>query len=405
MFDGRMTSASSVPPRAADSVAARYQALVTEGRIEADPAQANLAERLDRLAAQLESYRPARRPSAFSRFIGVRPGEPPRGLYIYGAVGRGKTFLMDLFFEAAPLAAKRRVHFHAFMADVHSRIHRRRQMRKRGEVLGDDPIAPVALALASEETLLCFDEFSVRDIADAMILARLFGALFAAGVVVVSTSNVAPDDLYEDGLNRALFVPFLGLLAERMEVVELGARTDYRLQKLARAPVYYCPDDAVADAAMDAAFLHMTGQPRGRSCELPLLGRTVQVPQAVNGVARFDFDDLCRRPLGAADFLALAQHFHTIFVDHVPVLPEAERNAAKRFIMLIDALYDRRVKFVASAAAEPDALYQGHSGAEAFEFARAASRLIEMRSIDYLAAPHGGDAGASSGDLGGLIDT
>jgi cell division protein ZapE len=312
---------------------------------------------------------------------------------------------MDLFFEAAQVAPKRRVHFHAFMADVHARIHRWRQMRKRGEVLGDDPIAPVAAAIAAEAALLCFDEFSVRDIADAMILARLFGALFAAGIVVVATSNVAPDDLYKDGLNRALFLPFLGLLRERMEIVELGARTDYRLQKLARAPVYYCPDDATADAAMDAAFARLTGQARGAPRELPLLGRRLSVPEAVDGVARFGFDDLCRRPLGAPDFLALAQHFHTLFVDHIPVLAEGERNAAKRLITLIDALYDTKVKLVASAAAEPDALYQGKSGAEAFEFARAASRLIEMRSLDYLAAGHGGQPGASSGDLGGLIDT
>ena len=379
--------------------------LVARGRIEADPAQAELAERFDALAAQLAGYRPARRPGALGWLIGARPSEPPRGLYVYGAVGRGKTFLMDLFFETAPVAAKRRVHFHAFMADVHARIHRWRQIRKRGEVSGDDPIAPVAAALAIEAAVLCFDEFSVRDIADAMILARLFGALFAAGVVVVATSNVAPDDLYKDGLNRALFLPFLDLLRERMAVVELGARMDYRLQKLARAPVYYYPDDGNADAAMDAAFLRLTGQAHGTPRELPLLGRIVDVPQAVDGVARFGFDDLCRRALGASDFLALAQHFHTIFIDHIPVLREAERNEAKRFITLIDTLYDRRVKLVASAAAEPNALYQGQSGAEAFEFARAASRLIEMRSLDYLAAPHGGDAGASSGDLGGLIDT
>ena len=399
-----MKSVPSANPEPAGSAAARYGMLVAAGRIEADPAQAELAERLDALAAQLVGYRP-RRPGAFGWLIGARPSEPPRGLYVHGAVGRGKTFLMDLFFETAPVAAKRRVHFHAFMADVHARIHRWRQMRKRGEVVGDDPIAPVAAALAIEAALLCFDEFSVRDIADAMILARLFAALFAAGVVVVATSNVAPEDLYKDGLNRALFLPFLDLLRERMAVVELGARMDYRLQKLARAPVYYRPDDIQADAAMDAAFLRLTGQTRGAPRELPLLGRMVGVPQSVDGVARFGFDDLCRRPLGAPDFLALAQHFHTIFIDHIPVLPEAERNAAKRFITLIDTLYDRRVKLVASAAAEPDALYLGQSGAEAFEFARAASRLIEMRSLDYLAAPHGGDAGGSSGDLGGLIDT
>jgi cell division protein ZapE len=386
-------------------VAARYAELAALGKIEADPAQADLAEQFDALAARLDGYRPARRASALGRWIGAKPPEPPRGLYVHGEVGRGKTFLMDMFYETAEVAPKRRAHFHGFMADVHARIHAWRQLRKRAEVAGDDPIAPVAADLAAEATLLCFDEFSVRDIADAMILARLFGALFAAGVVVVATSNVAPDDLYRDGLNRALFLPFLALLRERMEVVELGARTDYRLRKLSRAPVYYCPDDEAADAAMDAAFVRLTGERRGAPLALPLLGRTLAVPQAVDGVARLGFDDLCRRPLGAPDFLELGRRFHTIFIDHIPVLDEPERDAAKRFITLIDALYDMGVKLVASAAAEPAALYRGASGAEAFEFARAASRLIEMRSLDYLAAAHGGKVGSSSGDLGGLIDT
>jgi cell division protein ZapE len=387
------------------SVLERYDELLDGGRIEPDPAQANLARKLDALADRVDGYRPSRPQGALGRWLGGKPSEPPRGLYIHGGVGRGKTFLMDLFFEAVRVAPRRRAHFHAFMADVHARIHAWRQLRKRGEVEGDDPIAPVAAGLAEEASLLCFDEFNVRDIADAMILARLFRALFAAGVVVVATSNVAPDDLYKDGLNRALFVPFLGLLRERMEVAELNARLDYRLQKLARAPVYYCPDDAAADAAMDAAFARLTGQALGPPRELSLLGRELAVPQAVDGVARFTFDDLCRRPLGAVDFLAIAEQFPTLLVDHIPVLAEGERNAAKRFITLIDALYDRKVKLVASAAAEPNGLYPEGSGAEAFEFARTASRLMEMRSLDYLAAAHGPDEGASSGDLGGLIDT
>jgi cell division protein ZapE len=388
-----------------DSVAARYAALVARGRIEEDTAQVRLAERLDALDGRLAGYQPGPRGGALGRFFGAKAAAPPRGIYVHGDVGRGKTFLMDMFFETAKAAPKRRAHFHAFMADVHARVHAWRQARKRGEVSGDDPIAPVARALASEATLLCFDEFSVRDIADAMILARLFGALFGLGVVVVATSNVAPDDLYKDGLNRALFLPFLALLRERMEVIELGARADYRLRALTRAPVYYTPADAAADAAMDAAFARMTGAARGKPRELPLLGRFLAVPQAVDGVARFTFDDLCRRPLGAADYLELARHFHTVFVDQIPVITEAERNAAKRFITLIDALYDMRVKLVASADAESDALYLGATGAEAFEFARAASRLVEMRSHEYLAAAHGGASGASSGDLGGLVDT
>ena len=251
------------------------------------------------------------------------------------------------------------------------------------------PIAPVAADLAREASLLCFDEFSVRDIADAMILSRLFTALFAAGVVVVATSNVAPDDLYKDGLNRALFLPFIALMKERLEVVELNARTDYRLEKLKRAPVYYTPLSPKADAALDAAFLTLTGHERGEPIQIELLGRHLDVPQAIDGVARFDFDALCRRPLGAADYLKLAQRFHTLVLDRIPVIGASERNEAKRFIILIDALYDMRVKLIASAAGEPETLYSGAEGVEAFEFARTASRLFEMRSAEYLALPHG----------------
>ncbi len=387
------------------SVLARYTSLVADGRIEADPAQAELATRLDGLAAALAGYRPERRAGAFGRLMGARRNDPPRGVYIYGAVGRGKTLLMDLFFDVAPLARRRRVHFHAFMADVHARVHRWRQMRKRGEVLGDDPIAPVATALAGDAWLLCFDEFGVRDIADAMILARLFAALFAAGVVVVATSNVAPGELYRDGLNRALFLPFVALLRERLDVVELKARTNFRLEKLVRAPVYYCPDDARAKAALDATFLSLTGAERGEPMDIALLGRHLRVPQALEGVARLSFDDLCRRSLGSADFLAIAERFHTLVVDHIPRLGDNERDEARRFITLIDALYDMKVKLIASAAAEPADLYSAPSGAEAFEFARAASRLIEMRSVDYLGEPHGGAERSASADLGGLVET
>ncbi len=383
----------------------RYQALIGKRCIEPDLAQIELVARLDALTTQLAGYRPGRRVSALGRLIGAKPGEPPRGLYIHGAVGRGKTLLMDLFFESAPVAHKRRVHFHAFMADVHARIHRWRQMRKRGEILGDDPIAPIAAALAGEAWLLCFDEFGVRDIADAMILGRLFTALFAAGVVVVATSNVAPGDLYKDGLNRALFLPFVALMRERLDIVELRARTDFRLEKLARAPVYYRPDDARAEAALAAAFLSLTGAERGAPMDIALLGRTLRIPQAFDGVARFSFDDLCRRPLGSADYLAIAERFHTIIVDHIPTLRPDERNEARRFITLVDALYDMKVKLIASAEAEPADVYPAASGAEAFEFARAASRLVEMRSVDYLGEAHGGGDRARSGDLGGLVET
>ncbi|HKN26508.1 MAG TPA: cell division protein ZapE [Roseiarcus sp.] len=386
------------------SIAERYRALVLDHRFEFDPAQAALADRFDALSSKLSGYKADDRPSAFARFMGIRPAEPPRGLYVHGAVGSGKTMLMDLFFSAAEVPRKRRTHFHSFMANAHARLHRWRQARKRGEAAGEDPIAPVAAELAGEASLLCFDEFAVRDIADAMILGRLFTALFSAGVVVVATSNVAPVDLYKDGLNRALFLPFVALLRERLDVVGLDARTDYRLEKLVRAPVYYAPLSPKADEALDTAFFALTGVRQGQPAQIELLGRCLDVPQAVGGVARFDFDSLCRRPLGSSDYLEVAERFHTVFIDRIPILAAAERNEAKRFIILVDALYDMRVKLVASAAAEPEALFAGADGADAFEFARTASRLFEMRSADYLALPHGRD-GSRSGDLGGIAET
>jgi cell division protein ZapE len=386
-------------------IAERYRALVSDRSFEFDPAQAELAHKLDALAAKLKGYKAEGKPNGFSRLFGMKPAEPPRGLYIHGPVGRGKTMLMDMFFDAVEGPLKRRAHFHAFMADVHARLHQWRQALKRGDVEGEDPIAPVGAELAREATLLCFDEFSVRDIADAMILGRLFTALFAAGVVVVATSNVAADDLYKDGLNRALFLPFIALIEERLDVVELAARTDYRLERLKRAPVYYTPISPKADAALDAAFLALTGHERGQRIKIELLGRALDVPQAIDGVARFDFDALCRRPLGAADYLKIAQRFHTIVLDRIPSLSESERNEARRLITLIDALYDMRVKLIASAAGEPETLYSGDNGAEAFEFARTASRLYEMRSTDYLALPHGRESGEQAGDLGGIAET
>ncbi len=372
------------------TVREHYAALVAAGEIERDPAQEAALAVLAQLEARLATYRLARKSSSLGWLFGRQePKEPIRGVYLHGDVGRGKTMLMDLFFEASPVARKRRAHFHEFMADVHERVHIFRQKLKRGEVKGDDPIAPVAAAIAEESWLLCFDEFHVTDIADAMILGRLFTRLFEHGVVVIATSNVAPDDLYREGLNRALFLPFIGLLRERMTVVRIDARTDFRLEKLADAPVWHVPADAAADAAMDQAWRRLTGGDRGAAHEVISKGRAIRVPRAARGVARFSFTDLCERPLGALDYLRLAHEFHTLLIDHIPVMDFPRRNEAKRFITLIDTLYDQAVKLVASAEAEPDALYRASEGSEAIEFKRTASRLFEMRSDSYLSLPHG----------------
>ncbi len=378
---------------------------IASGGLDRDEAQLALAARLDELAAAIGATDGRAPGSTLARLFGAKRPEPPRGLYIFGAVGRGKTMLMDRFFEAATTPRKRRVHFHAFMGDVHARIHDWRGAARRHEVSGDDPIPPLAQALAGEARLLCFDEFAVTDIADAMILGRLFTHLFAGGVTVVATSNVAPDDLYSQGLNRALFLPFIALLKTRMDVVRLEARTDFRLEKLARSTTYLVPADAAATATLDATFASLTGGSQGRPTSLPLLGRAVAVPVASGGVARFSFADLCEAPLGAADFLAIARAYHTVLIDGIRVIAPGERNVAKRFITLIDTLYDRHVKLVASAAAEPTALYHAEEGREVFEFERTASRLIEMRSDAYLGLPHGAEASMGSGDTTGLVET
>ena len=381
----------------------RYRNLIRSGRFERDPAQEELVERLDALAVRLDGYRPAKKAGALGWLFAARSGEPIRGLYIWGPVGRGKSLLMDMFFETVQVQRKRRVHFHAFMADAHARIHVWRQERKAGRTNGgEDPIAPVAEALAGEAWLLCFDEFTVADIADAMILGRLFKALFEQGVVVVATSNVEPNELYKDGLNRALFLPFLELLHEHMEVVRLEARTDFRLEKLRDSSVYHVPADARAQAALSQAFEALTGRRRGTPTTLRVLGHPIPVPEAAANVARFSFADLCEKPLGATDFLAVARTFHTIILEDIPVIEANQRNRAKRFINLVDALYDSHVKLIASAAAEPQELHLGQGNREAFEFERTASRLMEMRSPEYLAMPHGM---AKRADVSGLVET
>jgi cell division protein ZapE len=356
-----------------------YRQRLADGELEPDAAQADVAARLDALDAQLASYRPH---IGFLSQLFAKPSEPPRGLYIWGAVGRGKTMLMDLFFEETEFEPKRRAHFHEFMADVHARI-----AKARDDVPGD-PIPHVAEGIAEETRLLCFDEMHVTDIADAMILGRLFEALFAAGTVVVTTSNARPADLYRNGLNRQLFLPFIALLEKRLEVVELGAKKDFRLDKLSGLQLYFYPADADAKAALDDHWARLTGNHPGKPQKLEVLGRKVPVPLASMGVARFDFRDLCEVPLGANDYLHIAHAFHTVLIDGIPQLTPDRRDIARRFVTLIDALYDNRICLIASAAAEPAALYPDGDGAELFE--RTASRLTEMRSEAYLAGHSGG---------------
>ncbi len=357
------------------TVIPRYSSMVEAGELQPDPAQRQAAEALSALARELYGNR--RSDGWFAGLFKNKVHDAPKGLYLHGAVGRGKTMLMDLFFAEVKVQAKRRVHFHEFMSDVHDRIAR---ARKRNE---GDPIAPVAREIAAETTLLCFDELHVTDIADAMILSRLFKVLFAEGIVLVATSNLPPQDLYRHGLNRQLFLPFIDFLENHMTVLELAAAKDFRLEKLTGQKLYFSPLDDAAHADMRSAFERQTGLKAGAPATVNVRGRTIAVREAAMGVAIFDFADLCEQPLGARDYRHIARAFHTLLIENIPTLTPDRRNAARRFINLIDTLYDNRIGLIASAAAEPDQLYPTGDGADLF--ARTASRLIEMRSEAYLA--------------------
>jgi cell division protein ZapE len=384
---------------------AHYKALVASGAIEADPAQQRAAEAFAALEERLNGHKPVKKQGLLGRLFADKDEPPPRGLYVHGEVGRGKTMLMDLFFQQSQVAHKRRAHFHEFMAEVHERIYGYRQNIARGEIADADVMALTANAIFDEAWLLCFDEFHVTDIADAMILGRLFAKLYELGTVVVATSNVAPEDLYKGGLNRALFLPFIDQITAHMDVMRLDARTDFRLEKLQGARMWLVPADGEADLALNKAWSKMTGNAPCKPRDIAIKGRKLHVPCSAHGVARFSFADICEKPLAASDYLRLAHDYHTILIDRIPVMDYGDRNAAKRFISLIDTLYDNSVKLMASAAADPVSLYVATDGVEANEFKRTSSRLIEMSSESYLALPHGHKDSAASGATTGLVET
>ncbi len=366
------------------SIRTAYAERLKAGDIGPDTAQAQAVEVLARLEGELNAQAEPGRALGFLH----RRREAPKGVYLYGPVGRGKSMVMDLFFASAPVAHKRRVHFHAFMGEVHELIDAWRRgdaaARKSrfGTAKGDDPIAPAASRIAQDAKLLCFDEFHVTDIADAMILGRLFEALFECGVVVVATSNRAPDALYEDGVNRQLFLPFIEALKARMAVVRVDGPKDFRLDRLKGQQVYFAPIDDRTRGAFDALWLRLLDGAEETGATVQIKGHAIRLPQTAGGHLRASFMSLCGVALGAQDYLAIAERFHTVFLEDVPVLGPDSRNEAARFVALIDAFYEAKTKLVALAQAEPEALYPRGDGS--FEFERTASRLQEMRSADYL---------------------
>jgi cell division protein ZapE len=349
-----------------------YETRVASGQLRPDPAQHAVLPLFENLRTWLEANT-SRRVGLFAGLF-AKPITPPRGLYLWGGVGRGKSMLMDLFTEATAISQKRRVHFHAFMQEIHRGMH---DARRQGV---EDALAPVAEAVTRDTRLLAFDEMQITDITDAMIVGRLFEKLFAAGVVIVTTSNRPPGDLYKNGLNRALFLPFIAMLNDRLQVVELESPTDYRQHRLAGAQVYFHPA-RTATAQIAAIWSDLTGGAPDAPLTLAVNGRDLTLPRFANGVGRATFWDLCARPLGPADYLAIAQAVRVLILEDIPQLSAANYNEAKRFVTLIDALYEARVRLIASAADEPERLYLEGTGA--FEFERTASRLREMQAADW----------------------
>ncbi|MDD2875913.1 MAG: cell division protein ZapE [Acidiphilium sp.] len=378
-----------VKGRSAGDVMSAYRVRIDAGTILPDPVQRRAAERLHELWGRLRGYDP--HPKAppngwFGRLLNKKrvdevPEDYPSGLYLVGEVGRGKSMLMDMFFDTAQVPRKRRVHFHEFMQQTHARLH-----RLRTEDPESDAIAGLADVIAEESALLCFDEFQIHDIGDAMILAKLFEALFARAVVVVATSNTLPDNLYKDKPGYESFRPFIALLKRHLDVLVLDGGTDYRLERVRGARNWYVPADVRAERALDDVFARLTDGAEPKPEILTVFGRKLRVPYAANGVARFDFAALCAEALGSGDYLALATHYDTVLIDAIPALSPENFDEARRFITLVDALYEHHVKLYASAAAEPAALYTSGEGASIFE--RTVSRLEEMRSEAYFALRH-----------------
>jgi cell division protein ZapE len=386
--DDAAPAATAMPPPTGKGPLANLEVRLAAGLVRADAEQRRVAERLQALHDALRAANAAPRSGGLLRLLGLgrkRAAAAPAGVYIWGPVGTGKSMLMDLFFADAPVAKKRRVHFHEFMLEVHQRLFDRRQVTAAdgGE---SDTIPPIARAIATEARLLCFDEIQVTNIADAMILWRLFDTLFAEGVTVVATSNRVPDDLYKGGLQRDRFQPFIDLIKARLEVLALDGGRDYRLRRLRQLDMYLMPAGAWADRKLEDAFASLTDGAKGTRRVLRTQGRDVIVPRAAPGVAWADFEDWCGKPLGAADFLCIAEHFHTVILRNVPRLTPRNRDRAWRFTTLVDALYEKKVKLICSAEAPPEQLYLEGDGA--FEFQRVVSRLMEMQSPEYLGLEH-----------------
>lgn len=380
-----------------DGPIAQYRARLKSGDIRRDPAQELAAEKLESLHLALIGYQPATGPVGWKERFGLsrRREEPPQGLYIYGGVGRGKSMLMDIFFRSAPVARKRRVHFHAFLQEVHAALNEVRRAEAEKTLRGrprskdrsrDNLVQGVARRLAKDAWLLCFDEIQVLDIADAMILGRLFQGFFEAGVVIVGTSNRPPRDLYKDGLQRELFLPFIDLLMQKLDVLQLDSGVDYRLETMRTMNVFMTPLGADSEARLRAYFARLTHGADVGPDTLTVNGRTLRIPMASDDIAFASFSELCEQPLGPADYLAIASKYDVLFLSRVPEMKPERRNEAKRFVTLVDALYEHRVKLICSSERQPEDLYP--SGQGAFEFERTVSRLHEMQSEAYMGSEH-----------------